>query len=104
MALSFPWPSIGTTIRKRGSGCVVCVHRTYCPALYWNTRWNDFRPTDDHGKACTAWSNDIADQILEVTAEDIAANALRHAEGTLTEANRSGITDAVTGSDREPGW
>jgi len=104
MALSFPWPVIGTTIRARGQGCTACVHRTYCPALYWNTRWNDYQPTPDHGKACTSWSNDMATQIGAVTAEDIAANALRSREGVLAEANRSGITDAVTGSNREPTW
>jgi len=106
---SFPYPALGTTVRGKDQGCRVCVHQTYCPALYWFRRGGDSRGeheepiVDEHmGKACTAWSTNRADMVKNVTQRDLEEVAYIWYQGIGSEANRNGITSAVTGTYRLP--
>ena len=97
--LSFPYPEIGGEVRPPGFGCLNCVHRTYCPALYWFVRFVQREPDDHNGRNCLEFSDDPADQINTPPNEfDLLENERRNDDGILTEANRNGITDTVTGN------
>lgn len=99
MALSFPYPTIGTVIREPTEGCQSCVHTGYCPAYYWFIRWNQETPHRNTGRACESWSNDPADRIDHPpNADDLAKNEQLNIEGILTEKNRNGITAPTTGN------
>lgn len=106
---SFPYPQLGTTVRKSGEGCSSCVHSTYCPALYWFRRGGDSRglaqqPVDDGyiGIQCTSWSTNPADKVTAVNERDLAEGEYMYVQGMGSEANRCGITGAVTGTYRRP--
>jgi hypothetical protein len=103
---SFPYPKLGAP-RPSGQGCGTCVHSTYCPAMYWFRRGGDSRgfeqqPVDDPslGRACMSWSNDRADIVTDVNERDLEENEYMWNQGIGSEANRNGITSAVTGSGR----
>jgi len=107
MEFSFPYPELGTTVRAPGQGCSSCVHSTYCMALYWFRRGGDSRgffqqPIDDPslGRACASWSSNPADRVTSVNARDLEEEEYIYNQGIGSEANRSGITDAVTGTNR----
>ena len=72
--LTFPYPLIGTTNRPRGQGCVGCVHRTYCPAVYWFQRYGQRELTLDNGRACQSWSTNSADKVTTVSQNDLDEN------------------------------
>jgi hypothetical protein len=96
--LTFPYPLQGSTVRPSGQGCTSCTHRGYCPAVYWFNRYKQRDLTDSMGRACAEWSDNIADQITTVSSEDEAENEYIYNQGIGSEANRSGITDPVTGA------
>ena len=106
---SFPYPTLGTVVRPIDNGCRVCVHSTYCPALYWFRRGLDSRaireqPIQDKnmGRACESWSTDPADIVKTVNSRDLEEEEYIWRQGIGSEANRGGITAAVTGSNRLP--
>jgi len=109
MAFSFPYPELQATPRPVGQGCKTCVHTTYCMALYWFRRGGDSRgfrqePVDDDhmGIQCGSWSNDPADIVKNVNQDDLDENEYIYNQGIGSEANRNGITSAVTGTYRRP--
>lgn len=107
---SFPYPELGDTVRPIDQGCRVCVHQTYCPAMYWFRRGGDSR--GDHqepitnknmGRACTSWSDDVKDKLPGIPNQrDLAEEAYMYNQGIGSEANRNGIVDAVTATYRLP--
>lgn len=105
MAFSFPYPKMGSVRRPVGQGCKSCVHRTYCPAMYWFARYGvEARTIDDHnGIQCESWSNNMADQVKTPPTEDDLDEAdYMTIQGITSEADRCGLTDAVTASNRKP--
>ncbi len=105
MAFSFPYPSMGAVKRPVGQGCKSCIHRNYCPAMYWLARYGvEARTIDDHnGIQCASWSNNMADQVKTTpTDDDLDEADYIYIHGTGSEADRCGLTDAVTASNREP--
>jgi len=109
MDFSFPYPQLQATPRPVGQGCGACVHATYCPALYWFRRGLDSRAfrvqpiDDDHmGIACASWSDNPADIVKTVNQRDLDEEEYIYNQGIGSEANRSGITSAVTGTYRRP--
>lgn len=107
MALSFPYPQLGTIKRAFGEGCSSCVHREYCQAFYWYYRYAQFPSTtgkgetvDDHlGIQCASWSDNINDRITTITQDDLDENhRLAAQEQILVEPFESGIDDPVTAS------
>jgi len=105
MALSFPYPELGSTIREPGQGCTSCVHSEYCTALYWLRRnvQEGFKanvPDERNGIQCASWSNNEDDRITTWTDDDEDENyRLSITDGILTEPNQN-ITDPVTGGRR----
>ena len=95
--LTFPYPLMGTAKRKSGQGCMVCVHRTYCPAVYWFERYTQEDITEDNGRQCASWSTDPADKVSVVAQADLDENEYIYNQGIGSEPNRNGITDPVTG-------
>jgi len=109
MDFSFPYPELGTVVRPVDQGCRVCVHQTYCMALYWFRRGGDSRgfreePIEDEhiGRQCASWSDDRADIVTSVNQRDLDENEYIYNQGIGSEANRNGITAAVTGTYRRP--
>jgi hypothetical protein len=111
MAFSFPYPVLGTVKRPVGQGCKVCVHRTYCPAVYWQRRYglgvnleDSWTGPDDHnGIQCSSWSDDPAARIKgHPTQTDLDEAAYIWAQGIGSEADRNGITFPATGTSRLP--
>jgi hypothetical protein len=96
--LTFPYPLIGVTNRPRGQGCLSCVHRTYCPAVYWFNRYTQENLTEDSGRACASWSDNPADKATVVAQADLDENEYIYNQGIGSEANRNGITAPVTGN------
>ncbi len=96
--LTFPYPLIGSVVRPLGQGCLACVHRTYCGAIYWFNRYTQRQLEDHMGRACESWSDDMADQVRTVAQADLDENEYIFNQGIGSEANRSGITDPVTGN------
>jgi len=101
---SFPYPVLGTVKRPRGQGCSTCVHTTYCMALYWFRRGGTShgftqQPVDDPsmGVQCDSWSSDPADKVTTVNQRDRDEEEYIWRQGIGSEANRNGITGAVTG-------
>ena len=109
--LSFPYPVMGSIRRPVGQGCGSCVHREYCQAFYWLYRYAQHpsknnkagEVLDEHlGIQCASWSNNPNDRITTVTQDDLDYNyRLGVTDAILTEPFRNGITDPVTGSDRQ---
>ena len=106
---SFPYPELGDVVRPLDQGCRVCVHQTYCPAIYWFRRGLDSRafreqPIENKnmGRACTSWSTNLADVVKTVNQRDLDENEYMWIQGIGSEANRGGITAPVTGSNRLP--
>lgn len=102
MALSFPYPVIGSTVRPPGQGCTSCVHKGYCLALYWFMRNVENWPDRNIGRACTSWSDNPADVVTTVNADDIAQQDYINEQHIATEPHQSGITGAIVGGDRLP--
>lgn len=105
MAFSFPYPGTTTNVRPPGQGCIACVHKGYCPALYWFRRYGiEGKTIDDHnGIQCASWSNNLADQVkTPPTEEDLDEEYYMVLQGVTSEPDRCGITDMVTGSPRKP--
>ena len=96
--LTFPYPLQGSTVRPVGQGCLACVHQRYCPAIYWFNRYGRRELTNDMGRKCGSWSSDIADQIRTVAQADLDENEYIYNQCIGSEANRSGITEPVTGT------
>jgi hypothetical protein len=70
--LTFPYPINGTVKRVRGEGCTSCVHKQYCPAIYWHrmTSGHFYEFDAGQGTKCSAWSNNVADIVTTVTKND----------------------------------
>ena len=109
MDFSFPYPEKQATSRPVGQGCRVCVHQTYCMAMYWFRRGLESRAfrqqpiNDDHmGIQCASWSDDRADIVESVNQRDLDENEYLWNQGIGSEANRGGIVSAVTGTYRRP--
>lgn len=78
-------------------------------ALYWFRRGGDSRGfrvqpiDDDHmGIQCASWSDNPADIVKGVNQRDLDENEYIYNQGIGSEANRNGITSAVTGTYRRP--
>ena len=106
---SFPYPEMGSVKRPVGQGCGSCVHSTYCMALYWFRRGGDSRgfeeqPVNDEsmGRQCNSWSDDPAEKVTTVNDRDLDEEEYIYIQGIGSEANRNGITGAVTGTYRRP--
>lgn len=105
MAFSFPYPKLLASPRVSGQGCKSCVHRGYCPALYWFRRYGiEGRLIDDHnGIQCASWSNVISDQVkTEPTDDDLNEEEYMYIQGMGSEADRGGISDMSSGTNRKP--
>jgi hypothetical protein len=105
MAFSFPYPTLAATPRPPGQGCKACVHRTYCPALYWFARYGvEKRTIDDHnGVQCASWSNNPADQVKTTgTQTDLEEVEYIYNQGIGSEPDRNGLSDQVTATSRLP--
>jgi len=111
MDFSFPYPKLGTVRRPVGQGCTVCVHRTYCPAIYWMRRYgqgwglkNSWTGPDSHnGIQCDSWSNNPAAKLSGIPNDrDLQEEAYIWAQGVGSEADRNGITYPSTGTNRLP--
>ena len=110
MALSFPYPVLGTVKRPYGQGCKICVHRVYCPAIYWQRRYGTGEPleygwtgpTNAHGVQCASWSTNPADMVLTHNQDDIDEEEYIWNQGIGSEADRDGLTDPTTGTGRRP--
>ena len=111
MSFSFPYPVLGSVKRPLGQGCQVCVHRRYCPAVYWMRRYGQSEPlerswtgpTDAHGVQCASWSSDPADMIrTHPTTTDLDEEEYMWVQGIGSEADRNGITMPATGTSRRP--
>jgi len=107
---TFPYPELGDVVRPTDQGCRVCVHQTYCPAMYWFRRGGDSRgevqqPVDNPnmGRACMSWSDKPKDKLAGIPNQrDLAEEEYMYNQGIGSEANRNGIVDAVTGTYRLP--
>lgn len=99
--LTFPYPLSGAERRPKGQGCLVCVHQTYCPAVYWFYRYTQERLSDTNGVQCLSWSTNPADKVTTVAQSDLDENEYIFDQGIGSEANRGGISDPVTGSTRD---
>ena len=100
---SFPYPTCNGPVRPAGQGCKSCVHMTYCPAVYWFARYGvEKRTIDDHmGKKCDSWSNVMSAQVKIPTEGDLDEQDYIFIQGIGSEADRCGISDAVTASNRK---
>jgi len=97
--LTFPYPlKQSTPARARGNGCLICVHQTYCPAVYWRYRYTENDLTPNMGTKCASWSDDDADKISAVNQPDLDENKYIAEQGIGSEARRNGITDPVSGN------
>jgi len=88
---------MGSVARPRGQGCLSCQRQTYCPAVYWFERYTQEKLTVDNGRQCASWSTDPADKVTTVSQADLDENEYIYLQGIGSEANRNGITSAVTG-------
>jgi hypothetical protein len=105
LAFSFPYPVLAASPRPPGQGCLSCVHKTYCPAMYWLRRYQiEGRTIDNHnGIQCASWSNNMADQVKTTpTEDDLDEEDYMYIQGLGSEPDRCGLTDAVTASNRNP--
>jgi len=105
VAFSFPTPVLGTVKRPPGQGCVGCVNFTYCPSVYWMRRYGiEGRTFDNHqGIQCASWSNNLADQIkTSPTDTDLDEEYYMTLQCITSEADRCGLSDPVTASNRDP--
>jgi len=105
LSFSFPYPVNAASPRPPGQGCLSCVHKQYCPAMYWLKRYQiEGRTIDDHnGILCASWSNNMADQVkAHATQTDMDESDYMYIQGIMTEPDRCGLTDSVTASNRKP--
>lgn len=111
MAFSFPYPKVLKKPRKPGQGCKSCVHKTYCPALYWMRRGPsgtamEQNPIDDNqiGIACASWSDNPSEKVhvSAATEDDLAYEERMFIDGIGAEANPNGLTEPTTGTYRRP--
>lgn len=96
--LTFPYPLATTPARARGNGCLICVHQTYCPAVYWFYRYFQNELTPSQGTKCDSFSDNPADKVTEVNQPDLDENEYIWNQGIGAEARRNGITDPVSGN------
>ena len=101
MSFSFPYPTIGATVRAAGQGCTSCRNAGYCPALYWYRRYLLKDPDSYVGRACNSWSN-VPQPPPTPTQKDADEVEYMTVQGIGSEANRSGITSPTTGTSRRP--
>ena len=99
--LTFPYPINGPTRRPRGDGCTSCVHKTYCPAVYfWRLHSGNFFEFDaGQGTKCASWSNQVADMVVTVSDADLNYAEYRFLQGIETEPDRCNL-DTTTGNSR----
>ena len=74
-------------------------------SFYWFRRYGiEGRTIDDHnGIQCASWSNNMADQVkTPPTDDDLEEEEYMFIQGIGSEADRCGLTDSVTASNREP--
>lgn len=109
--LSFPYPVLGATRRPVGQGCKICVHRPYCPAVYWQRRYGQAMsiedgwtgPDDHNGIQCESWSDSLADKLPGIPNQtDLNEEAYIWNQGIGSEADRNGIASPTTGTSRRP--
>lgn len=103
MSFSFPYPVFTAYPRPAGQGCKSCVHRQYCPAMYWYRRYGwEGRTIDDFvGRQCASWSNNMLDQVkTPPTDDDLNEEEYMAIQGIGSEADRCGITIVTDGSNR----
>ena len=104
MALTMPYPQIGTVVRPIGQGCTSCSNRTICPALYWYKRYTFAEPEPPNGRACLSWTNEPSPLPTDpATADDLALNDRMWHEGIMSEANRNGVSPNTSGSRQSEG-
>ena len=96
--LTFPYPLQGVTVRPTGQDCLSFVHQTYCPAVYWLYRNVQNDLTENMGRQCASWSDDLADQVRTVAQADLDEVEYIYDQGTGSEARRNGIVTPVTGA------
>ena len=101
MSLSFPYPTIGSVTRPPGQGCVSCVHKGYCPAMYWYRRFLLRDPDNNVGRACNSWS-DVPQPPPAPTQDDLNEVEYISNQEIGSEANSSGISCPTTGTSRRP--
>jgi TPP-dependent indolepyruvate ferredoxin oxidoreductase alpha subunit len=98
--MSFPYPKMASVRRPRGQGCLSCVNKLCCPAMYWfRRRAFELGTIDDNmGVQCASWSN-LTTEIMRdpPTEADLDEEEYIFIQGTASEPDRSGITDAVSG-------
>ena len=102
---SFPYPTMAASPRPVGQGCKSCVHFAYCMAMYWLRRYCiEGRTIDNHnGIQCASWSNNPADKIVTPPTEtDLDEEEYMTGQCITSEADRCGLTDTVTASNRKP--
>lgn len=95
MSLTFPYPSLAVKSRRTGQGCKSCVHKLYCPAMYWLRRYGiEGRTIDDNnGIRCDSWSNALTDVIKTLpTQDDLDAEFYIAVHGIGSEPDRCGLT------------
>ena len=97
--LTFPYPLNGPEpSRPRGEGCLVCVHQTYCPAVYWFYRFIQNNLTPTNGVRCLSYSVNPVDKITAVKQPELDENEYLAREGISEEARPSGIVSPTTGN------
>lgn len=97
---SFPYPKVLKTRRPDGQGCLSCVHKLYCPAMYNFLRWGfDRVAIDDRvGVSCGSWSSNISDRGgRKPTQDDLDEEFYIYIQGTGSEHTRCGISDITSG-------
>lgn len=90
---SFPYPKVGGEVRAVGEGCTACVHRTYCPAIYWFRRYGQSTVSPHQGRQCLSWSDDPADRISGYTQADVDENDYLNDQGIPVEPTLEGRQD-----------
>ena len=98
--LTFPYPQLGTTTRPLGQGCTSCVHRMYCPAVYWFRRYTFKDVEETMGRACLSWTTDIDEQVTSWTDNDLDEEDYMYVQGVGSEAVRCGIGQTTGGSSQ----
>ena len=101
---SFPYPTNGTIPRATGQGCKICVHNSYCPAVYWFVRYTQKELDDKNGILCASWSSNPVDKTpAPPNQRDLDEVEYIWNQGIGSEPDRNGITDQVVGTWRRGG-
>jgi hypothetical protein len=102
MDFSFPYPVNAAEARPVGQGCLSCVHKDYCQALYWYKRYTFKGPDNHNGIQCASWSDNPADIVTAHNQRDLDEEQYIWEQGIGSEPNRSGITDQSGDTWRRP--